>query len=227
MIPPIEQDNNYHNFSDDLIFSGIPNFWNVISNLPFLIIGIFGLSQLKRIEKANLQFYLFFIGVSLIAFGSGYYHYNPNNNTLIWDRLPMTVTFTALISIVISEFIDYNKGKKLLLPFVLLGIFSIFYWVKFNDLRLYVLIQFYPIIAIPVILLSFKKKSKSTIGFWYLLIAYLIAKIFETYDSEIHSKLKILSGHTLKHIMAFVGLYLFIKPYTQKNKATGKTTVNN
>lgn len=218
MSSPIEQNEDYHNFSDTLTIGRIPNFWNVISNFTFLIVGLFGILRLKKMDRVNSQFLAFFIGVSFVAIGSGYYHFNPNSSTLVWDRLPMTIAFTALMSIVISEFIDYKKGKLLLLPLLLLGIISIVYWVKLGDLRLYVLVQFYPILAIPVILILFKSAENSPKGFWLLLISYIIAKLFEIYDFEIHKTLKHLSGHSLKHISASVGVYLLINSYIRQNK---------
>ena len=222
MSSPIEQNEDYHNFSDTLTVGGIPNFWNVISNFPFLIVGLFGILRLKKMDRVNFQFLTFFIGVSFVAIGSGYYHFNPNSSTLVWDRLPMTIAFTALMSIVISEFIDYKKGKLLLLPLLLLGIISIVYWVKLGDLRLYALVQFYPILAIPIILILFKSEENSPKGFWMLLISYIIAKLFETYDFEIQKTLKFLSGHSLKHISVSVGVYLLINSYLRHNKITKK-----
>ena len=215
---PIKQNEDYHNFSDTLTIGGISNFWNVISNFPFLIVGLFGILRLKKMDRVNLQFLTFFLGISFVAIGSGYYHLNPNSNTLVWDRLPMTIAFTALMSIVISEFINYKKGKLLLFPLLLLGIISIVYWVKLGDLRLYALIQFYPILAIPIILILFKSEKVSTRGFWLLLITYIIAKLFETYDFEIHKSLKLLSGHSLKHLSASVGVYLLINSYVRQHK---------
>lgn len=184
---PIVQNEDYHNFSDTLTIGEIPNFSNVVSNLPFLIFGLFGILRLKKMNRANFQCLTFFIGVSFVSIGSAYYHYNPNSDSLVWDRLPMTIAFTSLISIVISEFIDYKKGKLLLIPLLILGIISIVYWVKTGDLRLYMFVQFYPILAIPVILILFKSEQSSPKGFWLLLISYILAKIFETYDFEIHN----------------------------------------
>ncbi len=219
---PIKQNEYYHNFSDTLTVGGIPNFWNVISNFPFLIVGLFGILRLKKMDRVNFQFLTFFIGISFVAIGSGYYHFNPNSSTLVWDRLPITIAFTALTSIVISEFIDNKKGKLLLLPLLLLGIISIVYWVKLDDLRLYALVQFYPILAIPIVLILFKSKENSPKGFWLLLITYIIAKLFETYDFEIHETLQLLSGHSLKHLSAAVGIYLFINSYIRQNKLIEK-----
>src|SRR5438552_18465784 len=41
-LPPIRQDPSYHSFADQREFWAIPNFWNVVSNLPFLIVGLVG-----------------------------------------------------------------------------------------------------------------------------------------------------------------------------------------
>jgi len=152
LLGPMEQSEEYHIFCDAEMLIGINNFWNVVSNLPFLIVGILGIVQMKNIEKYNLEYKIFFIGVSLIAIGSGYYHLDPNNKTLVWDRLPITVAFMSLFSIVISEFINYKYGKKLFLPALLIGTLSVVYWVFFDDLRIYGLVQFYPIISIPIII---------------------------------------------------------------------------
>lgn len=219
---PIPQDEDYHNFSDGLSIAGIPNFWNVVSNLPFLIVGLLGIYHFRKEKWLNAQFLIFFAGVSLVAFGSGYYHYAPTNDTLVWDRLPMTVAFTSLISFVISEFIDERKGKLLLIPLLLLGLASIIYWVALGDLRLYALVQFYPILAIPVILVLFRPEGRSTKEFWLLLACYILAKVFETFDYEIHQVIKVMSGHPLKHLAASVGVYLFIKLYTPQEAVTGK-----
>ncbi len=218
MLSPVEQNQTYHNFSDDRAFMNVPNFWNVISNLPFMIVGYFGLFRLNSIEKNKLQYLLFFLGVFLVAIGSGYYHLNPNDNTLIWDRLPMTIAFMALFSIVISEFIDFKKGWVLLFPLLLIGLFSVLYWIIADDLRPYILVQFYPMLAIPVIIIFFKSKYSAG-GYWFLLLAYLIAKILEYFDGQIYDLLG-LSGHSLKHIVAALGIYTLFYTYKNRKKDT-------
>ena len=46
--PPIPQPAEYHDFADQRQIAGIPHFWNVISNLPFAIVGLFGCVWLLR-----------------------------------------------------------------------------------------------------------------------------------------------------------------------------------
>lgn len=216
IIDPILQDSSYHLFSDQNSCLNINNCWNVLSNLPFLIIGIIGLLAIKKQQQNKLAYLLFFSGVGLVALGSGYYHYNPNNQTLTWDRLPMTIAFMALFSIVLSEFISISLGKKALIPLVLFGLLSILFWVYTGDLRPYILVQFYPILAIPIILLCYKSKNHSIFGYWLLILCYGLAKVCEHFDSEIHQILQVISGHSLKHLIAALGIYLWIRSYQKR-----------
>lgn len=236
---PVAQDINYHNFSDKRIILNVPNFWNVITNIPFFIVGFLGLLKLinnKKIliaETNKIAYYLFYSGITLIAFGSGFYHLDPNNETLVWDRLPMSLAFMAIFSIIITEYISIQKGKVLLTPLVIAGLLSVLYWhyselLGQGDLTFYVVVQFYPMIAIPIILISFSSLYTRGNSYWYLLLAYLIAKICEHYDSEIFNTLGIISGHSIKHVMAAFGLYtvLYTSVRREMNPAAKRNHVS-
>jgi hypothetical protein len=69
LLPPIVQDQNYHDFADRRTLFGIPNFWNVVSNIPFIGIGAVGLWQFGRSQATMLLFF----GIFLTGFGSAYY----------------------------------------------------------------------------------------------------------------------------------------------------------
>ena len=215
-LSPIIQNEDYHNFSDTHTILNIPNFWNVVSNIPFLIVGILGLLKLNSITTHKIQYFIFFLGVSLVSIGSSYYHLKPTSNTLVWDRLPMTIAFMALFSIIISEFIHREIGQKVLIPALIIGGVSVLYWVVFKDLRFYALAQFYPLLAIPIILIFYKSKYNLTAGYWLLLLAYVIAKILEQFDAEIHHFLTIISGHSLKHIAAAIGIFILLNTYLKR-----------
>ena len=154
---PIAQDPGYHLFHDDRTLLGIPNFWNVISNLPFLFAGLMGMQWVAMATPDNClrqlrpAYYILFLGISFVAAGSDYYHLGPVNSTLVWDRLPMTIAFMALFSLVIGEFISIRAGQLLLLPLLVCGIISVVYWhitegKGVGDLRLYALVQFLPML---------------------------------------------------------------------------------
>lgn len=221
---PIAQDLAYHNFSDKLGWLNIPNSLNVISNFPFLIIGLLGLYKLTslNIQSENKFAYIaLFAGTTLVAFGSSYYHLWPNNQTLVWDRLPMTIAFMGLFSIVISEFISLKLGKMLLIPLIVLGLSSVIYWQVTEsqgqgDLRFYVIVQFFPILAIPIILMTFKSSFSQISGYWWLLVMYIVAKLFEHFDETVHQWLIVISGHSIKHIAAAIGVYLLLRSYDSR-----------
>jgi hypothetical protein len=219
-VNPIPQEISYHGFIDVNNISGIANFWNVMSNIPFLFVGVLGLLKLKHlkiIQDSYSTYWILFFAVTMVAFGSGYYHLNPNNSSLVWDRLPMTVAFMSLFSIVVSEFIDVKIGKILLLPLLVIGVASVFYWHWFDDLRYYVLVQFLPILLIPLILMMFESQFTKVSGYWWLLLAYGFAKVFEYYDKQIFGLLGgLISGHSIKHIIAAVGLYFLLRSYQSR-----------
>src|SRR5882724_11485131 len=99
LVPPIPQDQSYHHFADQRTLLGVPNFWNVVSNLPFIAIGAAGLRQFHR----DPAIVVIFLGIFLTGFGSSYYHWNPTDGTLFWDRLPITLCFMAIFAAVIEE----------------------------------------------------------------------------------------------------------------------------
>jgi len=226
-LEPIAQDVKYHIFTDQRTILTIPNFWNILSNLPFLLVGIAGLISIFASpgiflsSEMKIAYILFFSGVALTAVGSGYYHLSPDNESLVWDRLPMTIVFMALFSIVIAEYISARLAKLILWPLIILGVFSVVYWHMTEsegngDLRLYILVQFVPMMVIPLILLFFKSEYNDSRGYWMLLFAYAVAKVFEHFDEAIYNALPVLSGHSIKHIVAAIGIFMLLRMYNTR-----------
>ena len=220
-VEPIPQDHAYHHFADSRTLFSIANFWNVVSNLPFLVFGLAGfLSIVQRkptgiLLKLTAAYLLFFTGIFFTGIGSAYYHYYPTNATLLWDRLPMTIAFMAFFAIIIGEFISLKAGRKLLLPLLLIGAGSVIYWhfteqAGRGDLRFYALVQFLPIILIPVIMGLFRSAFNTNLYIWLIIATYLMAKIFETYDEQVYEILNQISGHTIKHFMASLVPLIFL-----------------
>lgn len=225
-VDPIAQNPDYHNFIDDKTMMGVPHFWNVISNTPFFVVGLWGLIKLdgmSYLKKFRHAYQLWFFGVMAVALGSGYYHLQPQNNTLVWDRLPMTMAFMSLFAIIIAEFVNEKRGVILLWPFLVIGIFSVFYWQwtetqSVGDLRPYAIVQFLPMVIIPVILLLFKGCFTHKSGYWWLLFYYFLAKLLEYYDAGIYEVTgHIMSGHALKHMSAAFGVWMLLNSYSKRS----------
>lgn len=208
--PAIPQSQAYHDFADQRNFFGIPNTLNVVSNFPFLVIGVTGLvlCYYGNYFRLSLQGELwgwtcFYIGVAAVAFGSAYYHLKPNDARLVWDRLPMTIAFTSIIAIFIIERIDERKGTIFIVPLLLAGLVSILYWRFFDDLRPYAVVQFVPCIAIPVMAILLPPMYTHSTYWLWAAVFYLLAKVEEAADKVIYGWTHhIISGHTLKHLCA-------------------------
>ena len=211
-LPPIPQDQNYHDFADQRTLLGIPNFWNVVSNAPFIAIGVAGLWQLRRDPAVAVLF----LGILLTGFGSAYYHLDPDDSTLFWDRLPMAISFMAILAIAIEERVDVKTGAVLLLPLVAIGIFSLLLWRWIGDLRLYGWVQFFPCVVLLLLFLSFPPKYTGT-SYWLVAAAlYVLAKLFEYFDEAIYSAGSVLSGHTLKHLAAAAACFVILRYFQQR-----------
>ncbi|MHA1558269.1 MAG: ceramidase domain-containing protein [Alphaproteobacteria bacterium] len=221
---PIAQDQNYHNFCDNRMLFGISNFMDVISNAPFIVIGIIGFLFIIK-NKKTILWKMFFIFLILIGIGSSYYHISPSNETLMWDRLPMALSFMTLFSAIIYEKINKKLGL-FLFPFLLfMGVFSVFYWrytehIGAGDLRFYAIVQFVPLIILPFIFL-FCRKEKRDFYVIFALIFYVLAKFSEMCDCQIYNFCKmILSGHSLKHYLSAISafkIFIYVKSTHKKS----------
>ncbi len=217
---PIAQDTDYHLFADSRNLFSIPNFWNVISNLLFLVIGATGIvfvsitNKRHKSDRLLLNNFIFFTGIFFTGIGSAYYHLNPSNESLVWDRLPMSISFMSFFSIIIGRFISVKDGKLFLFPLLAVGLTSVIYWYitersGCGDLRLYILIQFLPMLLIPMIML-FSKSKYDPKYLWFVLLAYVIAKIFETFDGAVFECGNLISGHSVKHLVAALAPVIFL-----------------
>lgn len=202
---PIPQDPGYHVFADGRTCLGMRNFGNVASNIPFLLVGVAGLLWCYRNPGtgAMRSWTVFFLGLALVCFGSGYYHWAPDSESLVWDRLPMTFAFMGLFAALLGEHLGEKLERVLLVPAVVVGIASVLWWKYSDDLRVYVWVQFAPLLAIPYVLAAFPGRYTHRRYLLYGVAFYVLAKVAEYFDREIYALTsQILSGHSLKHLLA-------------------------
>ena len=162
--------------------------WNVLSNLPFLLFGAWGVVALLRDPGLGAPLrplhVMFFAAASLVSVGSAYYHADPTDATLVWDRLPMTLAFMAFFAAVIGRHVSPAFARGALVPLLLLGLSTVLWWRFDGDLRPYLLVQFVPVLTLPVVLLLFPVRTPGSRWLWWILVAYASAKGLETYDAQ-------------------------------------------
>jgi hypothetical protein len=227
LAPPVPQPAEYHRFADQREFFGVPNFFNVISNVGFLLVGVRGMLFLTRSgsARANTVFveprerwpYLVLLAsVALTGIGSAYYHLAPDNGRLMWDRLPMAVGIMALVAATLTERVSVRAGLQLLPLLVVLGAGSVLHWhwseqEGAGNLNFYIVVQFYSILVIVLLAKFFPSRYTRGEDIYAVVAWYALAKAFEIADQKIYDLGNLVSGHTVKHLVAAAAAYWILR----------------
>jgi hypothetical protein len=232
LFKPIPQLQSYHQFADQRSWQGIPNAWNVLSNIAIAIPGLWGLFLVfspKKVQFDDPRERWLWIGVSigliLTGMGSSYYHLAPDNARLLWDRLPMTLVFMSFVAALISERINITLGLWLWPVLIGMGFSSVFLWYASelrgkSDLSFYIGIQAFTILVAIMMWLSSAHGYRN----WALagvITCYVLALFFDLFDHQIHAMTRgIISGHTLKHLAVGLAGACLIGMIWKKKKET-------
>ena len=222
LVEPVAQPKKYLQFADQRMLLGIKNFWNVVSNLPLILLGICGVvmackRQLVHDNCSVTPVYLtLFTAVIFTGIGSIWFHINPTNQTLFWDRLPMAVVFMSLITALFAEYLGRPLQKILFYPLLLTGAGSVIYWhitesLGRGDLRPYLLVQFLPILFLFMLMAISRSRFTRSRDILVILFCYGMAKLTEYLDQQIFAATTLISGHTLKHLLAAAAILVLLK----------------
>jgi hypothetical protein len=208
---PIVQPSHYHEFADQRSWLNIPHFMDVVSNLPFLLVGVWGFHVAPN--KSSRAWQVFFISVALTCFGSSFYHWAPDDFGLLINRLPIAWACASLSCALLAERVDARfASTKTQLVALLFATLSVLYWYATQhftqgkgDLRPYLLVQFAPMLLVPLCVFLAQASGPSLINGkdWAIVLGlYALAKVLEIADHQLFNLLGFISGHTLKHLLA-------------------------
>lgn len=220
-LPPVTQSPLYHAFADGRTLYGVPNFWNVFSNVPLLLTALYGCKALASrtafIDSWERVAYLVLLFATAgVGLGSAYYHWHPDDERLFWDRLPMTIVFTSMVAATIGERVSSQAGKRWLFPVILLGCASVVDWRWSGDLRLYGLVQFGAMLALPVMIVRYPPRYTHDRGAWYMGLFYLFAKVLELFDRQIATVMAT-GGHPWKHLFAAAAMFCYVDAVVRRS----------
>lgn len=215
---PIAQWQEFHDFADGRSGLGMPNLANVLSNLPFALVGAWGLLALRGLGSGGAALPALWAWRSLAAcllltaFGSAFYHWSPDNNTLVPDRLPIAGACAAILSAFLAERVDVRWASAAALAASLsIAVLSVLYWwgteqFGIGDLRPYFAVQFMPMLLVPAALAMRLPVTSPTAvpgRDWIIVLTlYAAAKLAESLDHAVLATNGVMSGHTLKHLLA-------------------------
>lgn len=223
---PIAQDPAYHAFADRRTLFGVPNAADTLSNLAFLAVGLWGLARLQaRGGAAGAPFpageraawVVAFAAFALTGVGSAWYHLAPDDARLVWDRLPMALGFASLLVVAIGERSGPDTAAWLLAPALIVGAASVGWWSRYGDLRPYAFVQFYCVVALPLLVWLCPSRYTRSADYWTLIGCYLLAKLAELADAPVFEATgAAVSGHTLKHLLAAAGAASLLRMLEQR-----------
>lgn len=235
-LPPLPQPPAYHRFADESLCLGIPHCQDTLSNLLFVLTGSAGLVFLASPpgqhafldRRERLPYLLFFWAVIAVGGASAYYHLAPDNGRLVWDRMAVALALMAWFAAIVCERADIAWGRRLLPPLLLFGVSSAAYWgwsegTGHGDLRAYGLMQLLPFIYVPLLLRLYPPRydgDRDVMLVWGL---YLLALLCDFLDRPIAAANGVVSGHTLKHILAAGAVCQVIRGLHRRRPVETKT----
>ncbi|MDW8323489.1 MAG: hypothetical protein RMK60_05260 [Burkholderiales bacterium] len=217
LVPPVAQWPEYHQFADQRRLLGIARFADVASNLPFSLVGLMGLAWLARHGTAAFieaheawPWRVYFGGLVLLGPASAYYHLAPDNQGLMLDRLAMGVTFMGWFAVHLAERVDVRLAVRTLPWLIVAAVASVLYWYASElagrgDLRAWGYMQFWPVLLVWGLLAVAPARYTHTGDVLAVYACYALALLLEWLDRPIYELSGLISGHTLKHLIAAAG----------------------
>jgi hypothetical protein len=208
---PLPQWPAYHDFADTRAWGFVPRAGDVLTNLAILAAGLWAATLRSRVcvrPDERRAYHLLVLSAILTAFGSAYYHWEPSNERLVWDRAPMAVLATGAVALVLADRVTPALGQASLWPIGLLAASGVALWgvteaLGRGDLWLYLLVRIGA--GVGTLALLIVRRSRHTAAKWVsaAVACDALETLAERLDWQIwHATAGSLSGHNLKHLLA-------------------------
>ena len=196
-----------HDFADQRGWHGLPCAMDVLSNLPFAVAGVWGLVWLRRLGALRLCLAtrataaLFFVGLVLTTAGSSWYHWQPDNAGLLWDRLGMSVAFAGLLGLAVVGRISPRAGLATALGLMVAAPAAVLAWAHTGNLTPWAVVQFGGMLVVLALACLPHRHGALVLQLGPLIAWYAAAKVMELADHSVYEATAgWVSGHTLKHL---------------------------
>ena len=210
-------------FADDRGWPQLPHAMDVLSNLPFAVLGVWGLRWLRWHDEAHEHVqdalmphqaahppinlldcaWMFFAGLVLTAAGSAFYHLQPDALRLAADRAGMAVAFAGLIGCAVCERVSARAGWPAAWFVLGAGLLAVAVCQKTGNVLPWALAQFGGMALVLVLALARPAKGAIGLKLGWVIFLYALAKLFELGDHAIYEATRqVISGHSLKHLTA-------------------------
>lgn len=206
-----------HPFADARAWLGIPNAADVLSNLPFALLALWGLGGARRIgmsaDAAVLR-----LGLGATALGSAAYHAWPRPETLVLDRAGMALAFAGLLALALRARVGEREGRVLLGVLTPLAVLAAALPLAGN-LMPWLLVQFGGVLALLALATRPTRPGAPRLPLTGIVALYALAKVCEGQDAALFALSDgLLAGHTLKHLVAAGAAALAIRALNARRR---------
>jgi hypothetical protein len=220
-----------HPFVDARAWLGMPNAFDVLSNAPLALAGLWGLVGLGRSGRAAFHVHthqalrVFFGGLVLTAVGSSVYHWAPDAHGLVFDRLGMAVTFAGALGLAMAERVSALIARNTLWAMLVVGCLSAAMPLVHGNVLPWAVVQFGGMAFMAWAALREPLPTALGVSLGSLLVFYSLAKLAEMGDATVfHATGDLVSGHTLKHLVAALAALPVIRAMRQNAQSSGSIT---
>lgn len=214
-----------HAFSDIRPWLGLPNAIDVLSNLPFLVLGLLGVYRLHRLEHGHDHrhppgavhvelpgaaldcAWLFFAGLVLVSAGSAFYHLQPDDLLrLTGDRAAMAVAFAGIVGLAVSDRVSQRAAWPAACIALAGGLLAVAVFHESGNVTPWAVVQFGGM-ALVLVLAGLRPVASGArampLKLGWIIAAYALAKVLELADGAVFElSRQLVSGHSLKHVVA-------------------------
>ena len=212
--PPLLQPQSYHDFADQRALFGLPHAMDVLSNLPFLVLGLLGLARLPKVAEAWRSLVVVLCTGLLLTFaGSGLYHLAPGNTGLLLDRLGMLVLFAGILGLASADRLGLSVARGMLAWVGLGGAASLTVWWYGGNLLPWALLQAGGVLALLLLACTRPQADAPALRLGLCVAWYGLAKLCELTDDELFRlSNQMISGHSLKHLLSSLAVLPLLLP---------------
>jgi len=218
-----------HPLADGRTLAGLPNAVDVLSNLPFLVVGLLGLYRLHGLEHAHAHghdagapphlhdddlpvnaldcAWLFFAGLVLVAAASAFFHLQPDDALrLSGDRAAMAVAFAGVIGLAVCDRVSQRAGWPAACVALAAGLLAVAVFQEYGNVMPWAVVQFGGMVLVVAMALMRPTPGGTRVmrlRLGGIVACYALAKLLEMTDGAIfEATQQLISGHSLKHIVA-------------------------
>lgn len=207
--PVLPASAHQHSFGDQRTLWGLPCAFDVLSNLPFVVAGVWGLVMLQRLRGVALDAAtratatLFCVGLLCTALGSAWYHGRPDDAGLLWDRLGMAVAFAGMLGLAVASRVSERAGWTLAAAVLAAGPLAVAVWARTGNLLPWAVVQIGGMVVVLALACLPQRAGALALNLSAVIAWYGAAKLFEAADHAVFAATgQWVSGHTLKHLSA-------------------------